>query len=112
MIDHLLQTPEAPKPDRDRADLLEAVRLVLSIPAGRTVLFWVMEQAGVYRDAFTGDRAATDYILGQQAIGRKLIGLMEEIDPRTYPRLLLEIADQQALKLAVMANEEEDDDEA
>jgi hypothetical protein len=51
-------------------------------------------------------------VLGQQAIGRRLIGVLDEIDPRTYPRLLLDMADLKAMERAAMAQDEEDDDEA
>lgn len=112
MIDHLLQSPEDVKADREHADLLEAFKAVLATPQGKRVLFWVLEQAAIYRDAFSGDSAPTNYMLGQQAVGRRLIGVMDEIDPRTYPRLLLDIADLDAMQRAATAHEEEDEDEA
>ena len=89
----------------------DAFRAVLSTADGKRVLFWVLEQAGVYRDAFAGDDAATNYVLGQQAVGRKLIGMMGEIDPRTYPKLLLDIADLKAMELAAAKLDEPEDDE-
>ena len=89
----------------------DAFRAVLSTADGKRVLFWVLEQAGVYRDAFAGDDAATNYVLGQQAVGRKLIGMMDEIDPRTYPKLLLDIADLKAMELAAAKSDEPEDDE-
>lgn len=89
----------------------DAFRAVLSTADGKRVLFWVLEQAGVYRDAFAGDDAATNYVLGQQAVGRKLIGMMDELDPRTYPKLLLDIADLKAMELAAAKSDEPEDDE-
>lgn len=91
----------------------DAFNAVLATAEGKRVLFWVLEQAAIYRDAFAGDDAATNYTLGQQSVGRKLIGMMDEIDPRTYPRLLLDIADQNAMARAAVARDEpEDDDDA
>ena len=97
--------------DQERDDLHAAFSAVLATPAGKRVLFWVLEQAAIYRDAFSGQDAATNYILGQQVVGRKLIGLMDDIDPRTYPKLLLDIADLKALDRASAAMKEDEDDE-
>lgn len=89
----------------------DAFQAVLATADGKRVLFWVLEQAGVYRDAFAGDDAATNYVLGQQSVGRKLIGMMDELDPRTYPKLLLDIADLKAMELAAAKLDEPEDDE-
>jgi len=112
MIDDLLTDPGAAKEARDRQNLLDAFKAVLATPQGKRVLFWVLEQAAIYRDAFSGDDAATNYVLGQQSVGRKLIDLMDQIDPRTYPRLLLAIADLKAMQQAAedMTKPEDDED--
>ena len=94
-----------------RDDLHDAFNAVLATPAGKRVLFWVLEQAAIYRDAFSGQDGATNYTLGQQSVGRKVIGLMDDIDPRTYPKLLLDIADLKAIDRAVAVTDQEEDDE-
>lgn len=97
----------------ERDDLHDAFNAVLATPAGKRVLFWVLEQAAIYRDAFSGQDGATNYTLGQQSVGRKVIGMMDAIDPRTYPKLLLDIADLKAIDRAVaVADQEEDDEDA
>lgn len=96
----------------DLKRLHEAVEVLLKRDEGRRVLFWVLEQAGIYRDAFSGDDAATNYVLGSQAVGRRLIGLMDQIDARLYPRLLLDVADMREMERAAVAQDGEDDDEA
>ena len=88
--------------DREEADLTEAMRDVLSAASGKRVLFWILEQAAIYRDGFSGDNNATNYVLGQQSIGRKIIERMGDVDPRAYPTLLLEIADMKAVALAAV----------
>jgi len=101
--------------DRDQADLNTALQEVLKSPSGKRVLFWVLEQAAIYRDAFAGDNNATNYVLGQQSIGRKIIERMGDVDPRAYPTLLLEVADMKAMALAAAAPSEtqyEDDENA
>lgn len=97
--------------DREAEELRAALEGMLSVPQGQRVLFWVLEQAAVYRDAFSGDDAATNYVLGQQSVGRKMIDLMDQIDPRTYPKLLLSIADLKAMDQAAQHMEQQEDDE-
>lgn len=96
--------------DREREELEAAFRSALASDDGKRVLFWLLEQAGVYRDPFSGDDATTNYVLGQQSIGRRLIGQLEAIDPRAYPRLLLEVADMKAMALAADEQKDADDD--
>lgn len=99
--------------DREQSELRDALAAMLSVEQGKRVIFWVLEQAAVYRDAYSGQDAATNYTLGQQSVGRKLIGLMDAIDPRTYPRLLLDIADLRAMDLAAQnTNMNEDNEDA
>lgn len=95
----------------EEADLDRSFRALLSSDEGRRVLFWVLEQAGIYRDAFAGNDAATNYVLGSQAVGRRLIQRIDLIDARLYPRLLLDVADMREMERAA-AHGEEDDDEA
>lgn len=97
--------------ERDQEELKQAFRAVLSHVEGKRALFWVLEQAAIYRDAFSGDDAATNYVLGQQSVGRKLIGMMDDIDPRTYPRLLLDVADMRAMEQAAADMDKPEDDE-
>ncbi len=92
-------------------DLSDAFRAVLATDAGKRVLFWVLEQAAIYRDAYAGDDAATNYVLGSQAVGRRLIQRLDMIDARIYPRLLLDMADIMEMKRAE-AQEEDGEDEA
>ena len=65
-------------------------------------------------DAFAGDQSnATNYTLGRQSNGRRLIAKLDEIDPRFYPQLLLAIAELKAMDLAASraANPGEDDED-
>ena len=98
--------------DRDLAR--DALKAVLSTPDGKRVVFGLLELTGIYRDAFSGDAAATNYVLGQQAVGRSLIAMMDEIDPRTYPKLLFDIADMKAMERSAarlkQPDSEDDDD--
>lgn len=96
-------------------ELRKAFREILSMTSGKRVIFWMLEQCAIYRDPFSGDDAATNYTIGRQAAGRMLISMLESIDPRLYPRLLLDIAEirevDRSTAKALQQNQENDDDE-
>ena len=96
--------------EREEKDLNDAVRAVISTEQGKRVLFWILEQAAIYRDAYAGENAATNYVLGSQAVGRRLIGRLDQIDARIYPRLLLDMADLREMDRATERNTGNDDD--
>lgn len=104
----------SPEQAAERADLDQAFREVFTSASGKRVLFWMLEQCAIYEDAYTGDDNATNYRLGQQASGRKLIAKLDELDPRNYAALLLAVADDKAMKRAALerAAQQEDDDDA
>lgn len=88
--------------DAEREAIAKSFRDVLALPEGKRVVFWMLEQCGIYQDAFSGDQInATNYVLGQQAVGRKLIAQLDGIDPRAYPTLLLQVADMKAMDKAI-----------
>lgn len=106
-----LSTDEGQK----RELLAIAFRDVLSSPSGKRVMFWILEQCAIYQDAYTGENNATNYTLGLQAAGRRVIAQLDAIDPRLYPKLLTDIADLKLEEKAVAdraANPEKEDDEA
>ncbi len=75
-----------------REELARAVRGVLSTAEGKRLLFWILEQCAIYQDAYCGENNATNYTLGLQAGGRKLISLLDSVEPRLYPQLLIDMA--------------------
>lgn len=77
----------------ERDELHGAFREALRTHGGIRLIYWMLEQCAIYRDAYTGDAASTNYTLGQQASGRRLISKLDEIDPQFYPQLLLHIAE-------------------
>lgn len=101
----------------EREEISKAFRDVFRNATGKRVLFWILEQCAVYRDAYTGDNNATNYTLGLQAAGRTLIAKLDEIDPQMYPNLLLAMndireADKAEARSRAEQMEPEDDDEA
>lgn len=102
----------SPAERQEREALAAAFREVFSLPAGKRVLFWMLEQCAIYREAFAGEAVnVTHYTLGLQGAGRKLIAKLDEIDQRFYPSLLLEIATIKAIDREVATNKRSEDDD-
>lgn len=95
-----LQEQLSPAQQIEREELEAAFRGVLSSASGKRVLFWMLEQCAIYQDAFSGENNATNYTLGLQAGGRKLIAKLDQIDPRLYPELLMAMAEIRAMDRA------------
>jgi len=94
------EQPSAPH-DFEREELAKAFREVFSLASGKRVLFWMLEQCSIYQEAYAGEMTnATNYTLGLQGAGRRLIGKLDQIDPTMYPKLLLAIADLKATEQA------------
>ena len=101
----------------EREELSRAFHEVFALSSGKRVLFWMLEQCAVYRDAYTGESNSTNYQLGLQAAGRLLMGKLDEINPEFYPSLLLAMkeirdVDKGAAQSLAEKMEPEDDDEA
>ncbi|UPK31834.1 hypothetical protein IVB18_26250 [Bradyrhizobium sp. 186] len=82
----------SPEQEITRAEIAKAFRDTLATVAGKRVLYWILEECAIYRDAYCGENNATNYTLGQQASGRKIIAKLDEVDPRLYPSLLTDMA--------------------
>lgn len=97
---------------RDRDELNDAIKATLASGAGKRVLFWVLEQCAMYESPFAGANTnATNFILGRQDVGRRVLDQLNEIDPRIYPQLLMDIADMKAMAEAAQKTKEEGNDD-
>lgn len=101
----------SPAEQFEREELAKAYREVFATAAGKRVLFDILTDCAIYRDAYAGDNNATNYALGQQATGRRLIAKLDQIDPRLYPNLLLAHADLKAMDRAACAAKQEKNDD-
>ena len=113
MIDDLKEKPSSEQ-ERNAELLADAFRQVLSLPSGKRVLFWVLEQCAIYSDGYTGDTNSTNYVLGQQAVGKRIVLELDTIDPLIYPNMLLDIAKlkNEEKILAQRGDEQEQEDDA
>lgn len=84
----------------ERAELERSYREVFATTEGKRVLFDIIELCAIYNSAFTGDNDATNFTLGMQEAGRKVIARLEELDPRFYPQLLLWRGEAKAMEKA------------
>lgn len=101
----------------ERDALSKAFHDVFALASGKRVLFWMLEQCAIYQDPFTGETNSTNYQLGLQSAGRKLIGQLDEINPTFYPALLTAMAELREIDKAAATSlaeqlEPEDDAEA
>lgn len=97
----------------ERDGINDAYRAVFATAEGKRVLFDVLEICGMYDAAFTGDNNATNFRLGMQEAGKRVIDRLNQIDARLYPRLLLSIADIREMNKAAeaAANQGSEDDD-
>lgn len=100
---------------REEAEIREAFRLMLDTAEGKSVVFWLLGRTGLYANAFETNEAMERYRLGRQSIGLEILGKLDLIDARLYPRLLLERGEdkelERAARLAGTRQTEDGDDQ-
>jgi hypothetical protein len=72
-----------------REQELEELKLVMSSPQGRSFLWRLLAQTGLYDELFTGN-STTFYKCGRQSIGRWVLSELTEADKRAYITMQLE----------------------
>lgn len=72
-----------------RTERQEQMKAVLATKEGRDVIWRILEQTGLYKDAFTGN-SSTFYNEGKRAIGLYLIEEMLSADAEAYVKLQME----------------------
>lgn len=73
--------------EREQRELLDAVRAVLEAKTGRLFVWWLLEQAHVFQNSFTGN-SSTFFLEGERNVGLKLFALCMEADPEFMRKLL------------------------
>jgi hypothetical protein len=90
------QVKRAARKDRDREALLsEALRATLSQPAGRFVLWDLLERAGVFTSVFAMNQQIY-YNAGRQDFGHELLALLVACDEDLYTLMEKEARDRKA----------------
>lgn len=76
-----------------RKELIDRVRAALADPNTRYLLRWVLERAGMFDQAFTGN-SQTFFNEGKREVGLEVVALLNEVDPYEFVRLMKEGADE------------------
>lgn len=98
--------------ETEHEDVKRALAEVFALASGKRVLFWILSECSIYRSAYAGElTAATNFELGRQEVGRRVIGKLDEIDPRFYPQLLMDIAELTAMDRAAAERDERGNDD-
>lgn len=66
------------------------LRTVLQSIEGRRVILRMLDEAGVWVDAFSPDPYRTARDVGYQAFGKTIIAWLGKADPMIFPRLLVQ----------------------
>jgi hypothetical protein len=89
-----------------------ALEAVVRSPEGRHFLRWVLKQCPVYSTSYdeaTGSVSA--FAEGNRNVALKLIRVLELIDPRLYPTLLIENVEAEEAAASIEQEQEHDDGE-
>ena len=90
-------------------ELLLDLQAVLNSKAGRHVLMWLLDQAGIYQTPYAIEPGLTEVNIGRGDMGRRVLAKMNEVSPYTYPQLLLQRARDQFETEKVTILDEDDD---
>jgi hypothetical protein len=59
-------------------------------------IIYLLDFTNINGNNYTGNNDETNHRLGRASVGFHLLGLMEEVDPTLYPRILLNHAKERA----------------
>lgn len=65
----------------------EDIRHVMSMPAGRRLLWAHLDRSGMWRSSFTGDRQGTDFREGMRNTALMLWGDLQRVCPKLLLRM-------------------------
>lgn len=100
----------SPEQEMKRDQFQTDLASVLDDPSGRRVIFEILGWAGIYADIHPSGGSA-DYSLGKRKIGLLLMAGIENINPLAYPKMLLQLAEEEAIR-AKIENEKDKPDGA
>jgi len=78
--------------EKDLQEKLEAnVVSVMATPQGKDVIWEILSLCGIYDNQFTGN-SGTFFNEGRRSVGLDIVQMINDADPTSYARLLLERA--------------------
>lgn len=86
----------------------EGLRKLAESYEGRTFLWWLLGEAGVFSNPFTQNALHTAFNCGNMNFGQRLLARLVEEQPNLYLKMMQENAEREE-KLAAKLEENEDD---
>ncbi len=86
-----------------RDEQLNDLKVLLSIPEGRRVLWRILEHCAIYSSTYSHVHATASFLEGQRQVGTTVVGWMTGVDPLAYPRLMAEGRQDRATDEAILA---------
>jgi hypothetical protein len=74
------------------------LRLLLTSPAGRRVLWAVIDRAGIHANGYSESHAWMAMTEGGRAFGVWLVKELTKVDERAYPQLMIDAGNDRALE--------------
>ena len=74
---------------KEHSALMGNYREAWKIKATRTMVWDILGQCGIYNSAFTGN-SQTFYLEGKKDVGLFILERLQEMDSKSYARLILE----------------------
>lgn len=95
---------------KEKANLeAEGLRKLAESYEGRTFLWWLLGEAGVFSNPFSQNALHTAFNCGNMNFGQRLLNRLVEEQPQLYVKMMQENAEREK-EFAAKLNEDEDDD--
>lgn len=83
--------------EEQEEDIATAIKYVMTTPKGRDVMYWLLEQAGVYRTTFVEHPTRAPYMAlamahaeGKKDLGYRLLSKLQKVCPQKYALMVKE----------------------
>ncbi len=82
-------TKKKTQPDKDHEIFIANVRTAMKTRGTKDLVWDVLDFCGLNSGSFTGN-STTFFNEGKRAVGLYLLGVLQEADPKIYPKLIIE----------------------
>lgn len=77
------------QPDKEHEVFIANVRTAMNTKATKDLVWDLLDFCGLNSESFTGN-SSTFYNEGKRAVGLYLLSVLQEADPKIYPKLIIE----------------------
>lgn len=71
----------------------DSLRVLVNMPEGRLVLKTILDACNTESSVFSEKEAIRDFYLGKQSVGFQLAQAIRDLEPRAYPKFLIDCED-------------------